>query len=126
MNLVGCNNSGTSNSNNLNNAETKNNQIISNENSNNFEEKNNENVNNSGTINNDNFNNNSKIAVDEAKEIALKHANLTKDQVVFEKVEMDYDRIQSYDIEFYHNNMEYSYEIDANTGQIISYEQDYK
>lgn len=38
---------------------------------------------------------------------------------------MDYDDgIQKYDVEFYYNNMEYNYEIDANTGNIVSYELD--
>ena len=38
---------------------------------------------------------------------------------------MDVDNgAQKYDIEFYYNNIEYSYEIDANTGDILSYERD--
>lgn len=64
------------------------------------------------------------ITLEEAKEIALKHANLTNDQVIFGKSEIDNDGIQKYDIEFYKDNVEYNYEIDANTGEIISYEQD--
>lgn len=66
-----------------------------------------------------------KISEEEAKEIALKHANLTSDQVTFGKIEMDFDDgTQKYDIEFYNNNKEYSYEIDANTGSILSYEKE--
>ena len=65
-----------------------------------------------------------QITLEEAKEIALKHANLTNDQVIFGKCELDYDGTQKYDIEFHKNNVEYNYEIDANTGEIISYEQD--
>lgn len=69
--------------------------------------------------------NTSEITVEQAKEIALKHANLTNDQVTFGKVETDFDDgIQKYDVEFYNNNIEYNYEIDANTGNILSYEQD--
>lgn len=66
-----------------------------------------------------------KITVDEAKEIALKHANLTSEKVTFGKLELDFDDgIQKYDIEFYYNNKEYGYEIDANTGNVLAYEQD--
>ena len=43
----------------------------------------------------------------------------------FGKVELDFDDgIQKYEVEFYNNNMEYSYETDANTGTILSYEQE--
>ena len=67
----------------------------------------------------------SKITVEKAKEISLKHANLKDNQVVFDKTEMDYDNgVQVYDIEFHYNNIEYNYEIDANTGNILSYSQD--
>lgn len=67
----------------------------------------------------------SEITVDKAKEIALKHANLTSDQVSFKKVELDYDDgIKKYDIEFYFNNKEYNYEVDSNSGDILKYEQD--
>ena len=80
--------------------------------------------NKSVTPNNQNSNN-SKITVEKAKEISLKHANLKDNQVVFDKTEMDYDNgVQVYDIEFHYNNIEYNYEIDANTGNILSYEQD--
>ena len=82
--------------------------------------------NKSSTPNNQNSNN-SKITVEKAKEISLKHANLKDNQVVFDKTEMDYDNgVQVYDIEFHYNNIEYNYEIDANTGNILSYSQDYK
>ena len=65
------------------------------------------------------------ITVEEAKEIALKHANLTSSQVSFMRNELDFDDgVKKYDIEFYFNNIEYSYEIDANTGHILKYERD--
>ena len=80
--------------------------------------------NKSVTPNNQNSNN-SKITVEKAKEISLKHANLKDNQVVFDKTEMDYDNgVQVYDIEFHYNNIEYNYEIDATTGNILSYSQD--
>lgn len=80
--------------------------------------------NKSVTPNNQNSNN-SKITVEKAKEISLKHANLKDNQVIFNKTEMDYDNgVQVYDIEFHYNNVEYNYEIDASTGNILSYSQD--
>ena len=65
------------------------------------------------------------ISIDQAKEIALKHANLTSDQVTFGKSELDFDDgIQKYYIEFYYNNREHSFEIDANTGKVLANEKD--
>ena len=86
--------------------------------------------NNSSSTNKPNTNTNSntssnKISADKAKKIALNHANLTSNQVSYVQVEADFDDYTpSYDVEFYHNNVEYSYEINANTGNIISFEKD--
>ena len=86
--------------------------------------------NNSSNTNKQNTNTNSntssnKISADKAKKIALNHANLTSSQVSYVQVEADFDDYTpSYDVEFYHNNVEYSYEINANTGNIISFEKD--
>ena len=69
--------------------------------------------------------NTSNISIDKAKEIALNHAGLAANQVSFVKAEKDMDDgIVKYDIEFYYNNREYNYEINANNGNIMSYEQD--
>ncbi|MGL6108072.1 PepSY domain-containing protein [Romboutsia sp.] len=66
---------------------------------------------------------NSKITLEQAKEIALKHSNLANDQVEFIKEEKNSDNgIEKYEIDFYHNNIEYNYEIDANNGSVIEYE----
>ena len=66
-----------------------------------------------------------EITVDQAKEIALSNANLTSDQVSFIRSEVDTDNgIKKYEIEFNYNGKEYNYEIDAGTGNILSYEQD--
>ena len=86
--------------------------------------------NNSSSTNKPNTNTNSntssnKISADKAKKIALNHANLTSNQVSYVQVEADFDDYTpSYDVEFYHNNVEYSYEINANNGNIISFEKD--
>ena len=67
----------------------------------------------------------SNITIDQAKEIALKHSNLTSDEVSFIKAEKDMDNgIEKYDIEFYYNNTEYDYEINAANGEIINYDYD--
>lgn len=76
---------------------------------------------------NDNINKSDtrKVTLEQAKEIALKHANLTSDQVTFGKSELDFDDgIQKYYIEFYYNNREHSFEIDANTGKVLANEKD--
>ncbi len=72
-----------------------------------------------------NTSNQSKITIEQAKEIALKHANLSGDQVTFIKSgqELD-DGIEKYEIEFYFDNKEYDYDINANTGEVISYDYD--
>ncbi len=80
-----------------------------------------------GVINNsqNNLNSTANISIEQAKEIALNHANLTSNQVIFSRTELDYDNgIQKYEVEFFYNNREYSYEINANTGDILGYEQD--
>ena len=74
---------------------------------------------------NNNLDNTSNISLERAKEIALQNAGLESNQVSFKKVKLDIDDgIQKYEVEFYYNNKEYSYEIDANSGNIISYEQE--
>ena len=82
----------------------------------------------SNTISYSNFQSSSTqnlISSDEAKNIALQHANLTDNQVTFIKVSQDYDDgIHIYEVEFYYNNREYNYDINAINGTILSYEKD--
>lgn len=60
------------------------------------------------------------ITVDQAKEIALKHAGQTADAVYFEKAKQDYDDgVLVYEIEFIAGDTEYEYEINARTGDIV-------
>ena len=67
--------------------------------------------------NNKNLNNKAYIGVDKAKKIALRDAGVIG--VTFVKAKLDYeDGVRVYDIEFYKDNLEYDYEIDAATGQI--------
>ena len=66
---------------------------------------------------NKNSNNTSDIGVEKAKEIALRDVGVSG--VTFVKAKLDYeDGVRVYDIEFYKDNVEYDYEIDAATGQI--------
>lgn len=131
ISLSGCTNSGTVSNGNENNIEsTTQNSTESNVQNRSESSTENNNVNTSQDNNTNNaqnniVNNTGNISLDKAKEIALSHAGLSADQVTFVKVNMDFDDgIQKYEIEFYYNYREYSYEIDANTGNILSYEQD--
>ena len=65
--------------------------------------------------------------VDEAKaqEIALAHAGVKAADATITKSKLDYDDgRQVYEIEWYANGAKYDYEIDAATGQIVSYDYD--
>lgn len=88
---------------------------------------------NSNGNGNDNNNNNSnpnnafnaKISLQEARNIALTHANLDISAVNMVKCESEYDNgVLVYEIDFTYNNYEYDYKVDANTGEIISYDKD--
>ena len=68
----------------------------------------------------------SVISADEARKIALKHAGVSSSNVRYEKTELDYDDgRQKYEIEFRVGNMEYEYEIDATSGNVLKAEKDY-
>ncbi len=66
------------------------------------------------------------ITENQAQETALNHAGLKSDEVKIIKTKLDWDDgIQKYEVEFYSsNNKEYDYEINAVTGEIISYDYD--
>lgn len=64
----------------------------------------------------------SRITLEEAKEAALGHAGVTADEVTFTKTKLDYDDgREEYDIEFVSDDLEYEYEIDAESGAVLSY-----
>ena len=55
-----------------------------------------------------------------AKNAALAHAGLTADQVTVSKVDFDVeDGRMVYEVEFWANNVEYEYDVDATTGEIV-------
>lgn len=66
-----------------------------------------------------------KLSEDKAKSIALKDASVTEADAQMVTVSQENeDGMAVYDIEFHHKDQEYSYTIDANTGDIVekSYE----
>lgn len=67
-----------------------------------------------------------KISADKAKEIALNHAGVLKEDATFLRTERDSENGKAvYEVEFYSKDKkEYDYEIDANTGEILSYDSD--
>jgi len=70
-------------------------------------------------------NNNQHISEAEAKTIALNHAGLSAAQVTFIKSHLERDNGRmTYDVEFYSDNVEYDYEIDAVSGSIIEFDRD--
>lgn len=84
-------------------------------------------ANTDNTISNSNNNTNSNnnfIGAEKAKEIALEHAGISNsNDVRFIKTELDFDHnVSIYEIEFYFNQSEYEYKVNAVTGEIIKYE----
>lgn len=66
-----------------------------------------------------------KIDPSKAKSIALAHAGLTEAQVKGLRAEFDRDDGRpEYDVEFRVGNMEYEYEIHAETGKILSWDKE--
>ena len=86
----------------------------------------NSNSNGNGNGNNNSNNaGNAKISLQEARNIALTHANLDISVVNMVKCESEYDNgVLVYEVDFTYNNYEYDYKVDANTGEIISYDKD--
>ena len=65
------------------------------------------------------------ITEEAAKAAALDHAGLAEADLQAVRVKLDYDDGRAiYDVEFVQNAAEYDYEIDATTGEIVSYDYD--
>lgn len=65
------------------------------------------------------------IGAGKAKTIALNHAGVSASNAVFLHAKLDYDDgRRTYEVEFYSGSKEYDYEIDAATGEILSYDFD--
>lgn len=69
---------------------------------------------------------NGMITLEDAKAKALANAGLTADQVTFVENKLDYENgRQVYELEFYTaDHMEYEYEIDAYSGEVVGYDHD--
>ncbi len=68
----------------------------------------------------------SSIGVDRAKDIALNHAGLSDSDVNFTKAKLEKEDGQRiYEVEFRAGDMEYEYEIDAESGDILEYDKEY-
>lgn len=66
-----------------------------------------------------------KLTKEQAQAIALEHAGFTADQVSYLRTEYEIDDgIPQYEVSFHQGRWEYDYEIDANTGDILSYDRD--
>lgn len=66
-----------------------------------------------------------RLTAEEAKAIALDHAGFTADQVRELEAELDFEGgIPVYEVDFEAGKWEYSYEIHAETGEILSWEKD--
>lgn len=69
---------------------------------------------------------NAKLSYDEAKEAALKDAGLNKEDVSFLRCELDHDDgTLKYEVEFKKDGVEYEYDIDANTGEVLWADKDF-
>ena len=65
------------------------------------------------------------ITLDEAKNIAITDAGLDINNVNFTREELEHDNhMLVYELEFFYDNIEYDYEINATTGDIISFDRD--
>lgn len=85
--------------------------------------------NNNGTKDNENEGNNVQddrdFTIEQAKEVALKHAGLEIKDVIFTEAKQEYENGKLvYEIEFIYNGYEYDYEIDVATKEIIKYEKE--
>ena len=68
-----------------------------------------------------------QLPQEQALQLALDHLGLSAAEVDRVQVhhEID-DRIPQYDVEFYHGDWEYEFEIHAENGRILSYDKDHK
>ena len=60
-----------------------------------------------------------------AEDLALAAVGLSRDDVIWERTEYDRERGQDvWEVEFYHDGVEYDFEINADTGEILQQKQD--
>ncbi|MBR4051220.1 MAG: PepSY domain-containing protein [Clostridia bacterium] len=69
---------------------------------------------------------NDYISADKAKSAAFKHAKVKAADVKYVKAELDRDdRVVHYDVEFVAGRYEYEYEVNAETGKVLSYNKEF-
>ena len=74
-----------------------------------------------------NNNSTTDIGQEKAKEIAFNNAGVPSDKVTYVRVDLDYEfGFKTYEIDFYYNNVEYDYEIEALTGNILKADKETK
>ena len=67
-----------------------------------------------------------EIGVEQAREIAAVHAGFSAAEVNFSKSKLEHEHgTMVYEIEFYKDGMEYEYEIDAATGEIVKFDSEW-
>ena len=60
------------------------------------------------------------ISKEEVKDIVIKDTKLKKEDISFKEIDLDLEEeTKKYDVEFYYNRVEYKYEVDAKSGDII-------
>lgn len=65
------------------------------------------------------------VTREQAEKIALEHAGFTADQVTRLRTEYEVDDgIPRFEVQFHQDRWEYDYEINANTGEILSWDRD--
>ena len=65
------------------------------------------------------------ISVDDAKSAAYAHAGVSASDVTFVKTDFDSEHgVMVYEVEFYAGSVEYEYDINAQTGEIVKFEQE--
>lgn len=67
-----------------------------------------------------------RISSEEALSAALRHAKQKKDKIMLKKSKLDREHGRMvYEVEFVVDGMEYEYDIDAETGEVLKFEKDY-
>ena len=65
------------------------------------------------------------ITKEQALEKALKHSGVAKADISYIQVKPDVEEgMKQFDVEFYVGMMEYSFEVDARTGQVVDFDSD--
>ena len=65
------------------------------------------------------------ISVDDAKSAAYAHAGVSASDVTFVKTDFDSEHgVMVYEVEFYAGSVEYEYDINAQTGEVVKFEQE--